>query len=264
MIASLGRMAPLAMGFLALAGSASTARAQGNTFNPYGNSGYADYREFGNPMYSNNPALPGQAVLNNAPIITRPRANQFQQFTDSLDGAPPPRGTATGIPYYESYRQYDKEYDRIYRPNAKADEGFEARLRKRDQAFAKAMIEKDPAKRAKMLRQLELDSLDRRPPAARPTTATKAAQTKGATAGASPLSRAPNPFTPAPGRRLATPAPSPYPARSGSTASETADRASNPARVAPSPGRSTTPAPRRDPDIGPPPDPSTIAIPPPR
>ena len=61
MIASLGRMAPLAMGVLALAASASTARAQGNTFNPYGNSGYADYREFAIPMYSNNPALPGQA-----------------------------------------------------------------------------------------------------------------------------------------------------------------------------------------------------------
>ncbi len=128
MIASLRRMAPLALGVLALAASASTARAQGNTFNPYGNSGYADYREFGIPMYSNNPALPGQAVLDGKPLITRPRANTFQQFTDSLDSGSTtptfPRGAATGIPYTQSFRQYDKEYDRIYRPNAKADEGF--------------------------------------------------------------------------------------------------------------------------------------------
>jgi hypothetical protein len=269
MIASLKRMAPLAMGLLALAGSASTAKAQGNTFNPYGNSGYADYREFSYPMYSNNPALPGQAILNGKPLITRPQANTFQQFTESLESggstSPPPRGTASNIPYTESFRQYDKEYDRIYRPNAKADEGFDARLKKRDQAYAKAMTEKDPVKRARMLRLLEMDSLDRRPSAARTTTGTGAARTKGAATTLAPLTRAPNPFTPAPGSRSSTSAPSPYPARrSGSTGSDAAGRTPPAPRVAPSTGRSTVPAPRRESDIGLPPDPSTIAIPPPR
>jgi hypothetical protein len=221
-------------------------------------------------MYSNNPALPGQSVLNGKPIITKPRANTFQEFTESLESggstAAFPRGSATSAPYTQSFRQYDKEYDRVYRPNAKADEGFEARLRKRDQAYAKALTERDPVKRARMLRELENDSLDRRSPsAARATAATKGAQTKGANTAREPLSRAPNPLTPAPGSRPSTPAPSPYPARSRSTTgSNAAGRAPSPAGVAPSTRRPTTTAPRRPSEAGPAPDPSTIAIPPPR
>src|SRR5258708_32382300 len=116
MIAKIGRTLPWLLGVLGLLSISSSALAQGNVFNPYGNSGYADYREFSYPMYSNNPALPGQAVLNNKPLITRPPANSFQQFTESLESGgsttPPPRGTASNIPYTESFRQYDKEYSR--------------------------------------------------------------------------------------------------------------------------------------------------------
>jgi len=39
---------------------ASECLAQGNTFNPYGNSGYADYREFGNAMYSTTRPFPAR------------------------------------------------------------------------------------------------------------------------------------------------------------------------------------------------------------
>ena len=64
MIAKCG---PILLASLGLASMTSPVLGQGNTFNPYGNSGYADYREFGTPMYSNNAALPGQALLNNSP-----------------------------------------------------------------------------------------------------------------------------------------------------------------------------------------------------
>jgi hypothetical protein len=90
MIANLGLTL---LAILGLTSIASTALAQGNTFNPYGNSGYADYREFGNPMYSNNPALPGQALLNSQPFINRPRANNFQQYAEDLDGVEIDRAT---------------------------------------------------------------------------------------------------------------------------------------------------------------------------
>ncbi len=178
MIAKIGRT-PLA--FIALASLASTAMGQGNTFNPYGNSGYADYREFGNPMYSNNPALPGQAILNSRPLISRPRANSFQDYTEELDGveAGPASGrrSASGnLPYYQAYQRLNSDYNRVYKPNnTEADRRFYERQKEREQKYAQAMKEVDPAKRAKLLREVEKDTLDR--PAA-----SRTAVTKGATA----------------------------------------------------------------------------------
>ncbi len=106
MAARTGRFIALTLVLLALGSTPSIVRAQG-AFNPYGNSGYADYREFTVPSYSNNPALPGQARLNNEPLITRPRANSFRQsFDDEDDGdfesTRARRGSSAGVPYNQA------------------------------------------------------------------------------------------------------------------------------------------------------------------
>lgn len=257
MAASMERMTPWGFALLALLGWDSSARAQGNIFNPYGNSGYADYREFGSPKFDTNtsPSLPGQSRVNSEPLITRPRANSFQQYTDSLDGIDSDpisgrsssRGSSANQPYYQAFRQYDKKYDRVYRPNALADKDFTRRLDRRDQAYTAALEEKDPAKRAQMLRDLNRDSLDRLVPSrARP--ATSAAQPKRAGATPAPATR---PTTPGATARRA-PAPSPYP-----------PTASSPRAAGRAPSAGTTP-PRATGRGTAPPNPSTIAVPAPR
>jgi hypothetical protein len=248
------------LAFLGLFSIASTALGQGNTFNPYGNSGYADYREFGNAMVSNNPALPGQSVLNNKALIGRPRANSFQDYANDLDSlgsdsVPRSRTPSTSLPYYMANDRLNQDPNRVYRPNRKADEGFYERQKQREQDYLKAMNEKDPVKRAKLLRQVEQNSIDR------PANSSRSAATKGATAPKSaaigspatarstaPVERrlpAPSPFgdetprrpgsarTPAPPAGRSTPAPTPPTADSGSTRS----------RSAPAPDPSTIPTP---------------------
>ncbi len=140
---------------------------QGNTFNPYGNSGYADYREFTTPMYSNDPSLPGQARLQSGGILSRNRANQFDSYLNSLDGSNADqfnttRGVPNGLPYYKAYQLYDKENKRAYRPNdTPADRLFQAKAKERDAAYLKALEEKNPAERARILRRLDQDIIDR-------------------------------------------------------------------------------------------------------
>ncbi|WP_435018949.1 hypothetical protein TA3x_000940 [Tundrisphaera sp. TA3] len=186
----IGRNAWLMMGWFALGSLPALSFGQGNVFNPYGNSGYPDYREFAIPMYSNNPALPGQARIQAMPLGERPisRANQFEQYFDRFDEPAEPgvkRGaSAPGVPYYRTFRQYDEQYNRVYKPNnTKADQEFAARAKRREQAYAEALKEADPAKRARLLRQIDQDSLTApRPKAAsRGTANAKSASNKAAT-----------------------------------------------------------------------------------
>ncbi len=264
MIARIGQTLLATLGLMSIA---STALAQGNTFNPYGNSGYADYREFGNAMVSNNPALPGQALLNNRALVGRPRPNSFQDYANELEGSesgsPAARRAVTSnLPYYQAYQLMNSDYDRVYRPNnTEADRKFYERQRLREENYAKAMKEPDPAKRAKLLRQVEQDTLDR------PAVPSRSAATKGATAtkpGAN--GSAPPPRSVAPTERR-QPAPPPFAVdttrRPGSTGSATRAPAPPPGRsTAPPPPNSRTGAPRSRP--APPPDTSTIPVPPPR
>ncbi len=131
----------------------STVLAQGNVFNPYGNSGYADYREFGRPVetdFAATPIMPRQAVNDYEPIIGRPRANSFQEYTNELNGVESdpraPRGRAArGVPYFQAYQQLNSRYNRVYRPNDTLENRkFEERRRLREDAYAKAMTERDP------------------------------------------------------------------------------------------------------------------------
>jgi hypothetical protein len=260
MIAKNGRTL---LAFLGLSSIASTALAQGNTFNPYGNSGYADYREFGNPAYAPSPSLPGQAVLNSRPLIGRPRANSFQDYTDELDGvdssaAAGRRGASSNVPYYMAYQRMNSEYNRVYKPNnTDADRKFYERQKDREMKFAQAMREKDPAKRAKLLREVEAETLDR------PAASSRTTATKGATAPKpNPSGSAAAVRTPAPVERRQT-APPPF-SNDRPTSNSSRTRAPAP----PSGRRTTTPPPLQGsrPDTSrtrPAPDPSSIAVPPP-
>ena len=257
MIAKIGRALPSLLALGGLWAVPAAALAQGNTFNPFGNSGYADYREFGTPMYSNNPALPGQARLNSESIGSRPRANSFQQFSNELDGIDPDRGpgrrSASGnLPYYQAYQRLNSQYNRVYQPNnTDADRSFYEKQKQRDEAYAKALREPDPAKRAKMLRQVEQDSLTTARPATKPGTG--APKPPGSAASASAPTR-----TPATGGRAPAPPPT-----SGGTADRkpAATRAPIPGRTGSTPAPSTRPGSTGRIAI---PDPSTIAVPPPR
>ncbi len=277
MCSRIRRPIPLALALLALGSIPSIARAQGNTFNPYGNSGYADYREFGSPKYATSPALPGQALLNGEPVITRPRPNSFQAYTDELNGVDSggsTRGRALpGETYFQAYQRMNSRYNRVYKPNdSPENRKFEERQRQRDALYAKALEEKDPAKRAELLRQVRLDSVTRPANSARPKAAAGAAGTPPSrvTPAPAPLSRAPSPFSaPSAGQRR-SPAPSPF-SSPRPPAGPNAPREA--IRPAPSPYRALSPeapAPRSDaaarPEATdrPAPNPADTPIPPPR
>jgi hypothetical protein len=252
----------LAVSLLVLPTASSAVLAQGS-LNPYGNNGFADYREFSTPMYANNPALPGQARLESQGIGGgRARPNQFDQFSESLDGdlSGTTRRAAPGTQYYNTYRQYDQSLGRVYRPNdTKADREFEQQLRARNERYSSALKEKDPARRMKLLRQLEVGTLGRpvaksaRPAGAVGATAAGSAATAPRAAATAPAGRAPSPFG-TPGARRSAP-PSPYfnapgtaraatPAASGTM---TAPATMAPATPTPSsidPGSVPVPAPR--------------------
>ena len=265
MIAKIGRTLPALLGVLGVLAPSSTALAQGNTFNPYGNSGYADYREFGSPKFAINSALPGQTLLNAEPLITRPRANSYQQYTNELDGSDSSstlygRNGSSNLPYYQAYQRLNPKFNRVYRPgDTTADREFFEKQRKRDADYAAALAEKNPAKRAKLLRQIEQESL------IRPSTTSPSRPAAGVSApnpnraGSTPAAstRAPSPLSSA---ATTTPAlrrrPSPFP-------STTTRRPSVPGSLTRPPAIDSGSA-RPDGVTRPAPDPSTIPIPPPR
>ena len=219
-----------------LTGSGSVVLAQGNTFNPYGNSGYADYREFAHPTYSNDPSLPGQARLQGG-ISGRNRANQFESYLDSLDSNIDPytqsRGVPSGVPYYQAQRYLNRDRQ-SYKPNdSEAERSFQEGIRQRNQAYYKAMNEKDPRKRATMLQQIERRDVVGR------AVASQAARKPRINAGASTARRAPAAISTTPNAKPIEPA-------------AVAPAVVEPAVVA-------SPA-----DVPPPINPSTVPIPAPR
>jgi hypothetical protein len=268
MIARTGRTIPLTLALLALGASPAIVLAQSSSgMNPYGNSGYADYREFSNPIYGNNPALPGQSRLNNEPLITRPRPNTYRQYADDDDGDFESnlarRGSSAGVPYNEAYQRLNRQRSGVYKPNdsSKNDE-YVQRMKKRDEDFAKALKEKDPVKRAKLLRDLNNESIKSSAAQSRPkTTATSRAPNPNRAPNGSSALRAPAPPnltapTPLGDRRISAPPPvaGVGPRRSSSS-------------NAPAPPTSGTSRPRTSGSTtsSTAPDPSTIAVPaPPR
>lgn len=202
--------------------SGTAAFGQGNTFNPYGNSGYADYREFTTPMYSNDPSLPGQARLQSGLYGGQSRANQFESYANSLDRdsgelGGSARTSTTGVPYYRANQIYDKENKRTYRPNDNAaDRQFRERIAQRNAAYSQALEEKDPRVRAQKLQRIERDALVS-PAASTP----KSSKTVAPRAATGAVARTPAAATP-------TPRPSTAPARPVSTPAATAPVGSAP------------------------------------
>ncbi len=231
-------------------GSSTVAYGQGNTFNPYGNSGYADYREFTTPMYSNDPSLPGQARLQSGFYgsgATGTRSNQFEAYSNSLesgasDAAGSGRGSVSGVPYYRANRLYDKDDRRAYRPNAASDREYQARVAKRNADYNKALAEKDPRKRAQMIQKIERDALDQ-PASSVPRAGTQPRTAKSATARVEP----------APGRRATAP-----------TAPTTASRAVTPSAASPAPAPAGTRSSPEATTVPPVSSPATVPMPAPR
>ena len=145
-------------------GLCSQTYGQGNTFNPYGNSGYADYREFTTPMYSNDPSLPNQARLQGGLFGGQStRANQFEAYSKSLDSGEASgfsRGSMAGVPYYKANQLYNRSIGRSGRVTTDADREFQARLDKRNADYMKALEIKDPRKRALELQKIDRDALN--------------------------------------------------------------------------------------------------------
>ena len=229
MIASIGRAL---FAFLVLTSIASTAMAQGNTFNPYGNSGYSRLPGVRHSHVFQQPGFARAGDPELAAIRDRPRANTFQNYANELDGAEPEspaarRSISSSQPYYQAYQRMNNGYDRVYKPNnTPEDRAFNDRQKKREQDYANAIKETDPVKRAKLLRQVELESYDR-------TTANRSPQTKAASTSKPPASGSATARTSPPAdRRLQAPSPlaNDPSRRSGSTG--TASRAPAPVRRA--------------------------------
>ena len=262
MIRPARRLMPCAAGLLAaLTGTA--AFGQGNIFNPYGNSGYADYREFGSPKYSIDSSLPGEARLQATPNVGR-GANQFESYMNSLDGAGgagdfgSARGS-TGLPYYRAQQLYNAQTTRgAGRLNdTPAGRLYQARVAERNAAYQAALAEKDPKKRALMLQRLDQDAIERplsaiTDPAATPR---RVGATGSARSGVGSVARSPEYSSP-----VSRAANARMPARPAPTRPASPPRAATtPAAAAPAPppaaAAPTTPAPV---------DPSSVPIPPPR
>lgn len=140
---------------------------QGLTPDPYNivgeyNGQYAPF------MYPLQPQ-PGSPFPNQSRMQERAgyrNANRFQGFMDSLDGAEIQpelpaltRRPGLGTPYYRANRQYDSVFGRVYQPNRDADESFYSSLDDRNSTYFRALREKDPRKRAQLLRQFNLERL---------------------------------------------------------------------------------------------------------
>ncbi len=85
----------------------------------------------------------------------RSQNNTLESELDSLIGG---RETATGRSrdtdrYYNSFRKYDEDFNRLYRPNVDIDKAYNERRTSRESTYFKALREKDPKKRAELMRQ---------------------------------------------------------------------------------------------------------------
>jgi len=118
-----------------------SAKAQGfgpDPFRPY-NSQYDPY-VFGVAPGTLDPV--GNPTLNRAGVRN---ANQFQGFLDQIE--------ERDNRYDRANRSYDREYNRLYRPNKEADARFDARRNEVSDVYFRYLREKDPRKRAELFKE---------------------------------------------------------------------------------------------------------------
>jgi cobalamin biosynthesis Mg chelatase CobN len=115
-----------------------------NTYNPYEpyNSQFRDY------------ARPGGLNPFDAMPTNRSQNSTFESEMDRLIGG---RETESGRSrdtdrYYNAYRKYDEQFNRLYRPNQDVDKLYNQRKSSRETVYFKALREKDPKKKADMMR----------------------------------------------------------------------------------------------------------------
>lgn len=87
----------------------------------------------------------------------RSQSNTFQEDMDALFGG---RETSKGLSrdsnrYYNAFRRYDEAFDRIYRPNMEVDQIYNERRSSRESVYFKAFREKNPRKRAELMRAFQ-------------------------------------------------------------------------------------------------------------
>ncbi|WZO99741.1 hypothetical protein EP7_001353 [Isosphaeraceae bacterium EP7] len=150
-----------------LAATSGVALGQDHTadpYKPYNN----QYQSFVYPSIPSNLALPGQAriysdYLNGAfserareSELFRDEENIFDRGTGGTSGTP---GSYVGVPYYRAFRQHDKAYGRSVSPNQGGDRQFQRDREQLAQRRQDASQEKDPRKRAELLKVIERDEL---------------------------------------------------------------------------------------------------------
>ncbi len=137
----------------------ASAMAQ-SSFDPYRPES-SSYDSSSYPTQPNNLALPNAAreaneYANNPRGPGSSRFNSFERYlnegVDSEALSAPRRGPSAGVPYYNAYRRYDREYQRDYVPNRVADRAFSSDTARRERLYQAALRERDPVKRSKILR----------------------------------------------------------------------------------------------------------------
>lgn len=139
------------------AGSVALGQAR---FDPY-NADSSAYQQYVTPTYPTNLALPGQAraageLDRQATYGTRVSSTPYERFMqDGFDDIFANPGTRSrsgpGVPYYQSTRETKPA---ALTKAAEADREFYAIRKERDRRYFEAIREKDPAKRAKLLRNI--------------------------------------------------------------------------------------------------------------
>jgi hypothetical protein len=141
----------IGLGILAAPLGASTVLAQPpiDPFRPF-NSQYDPYRT---PI---GPASPDGGQSAPMALSGVRGANQFQDYLTELQGAgrDGSQRSGIGVPYYRSAidPRFDKNGDREYRPNRRADATFEQKQALITEKYFAYFTEKDPKKRAELLR----------------------------------------------------------------------------------------------------------------
>lgn len=160
--------ATLGLALVVVAAQASLVKAQ-HTPDPYNivgeyNSQYEPY------MYANQPN-DASLVPNQSRFDARAgyrNANRFQTYInesrdeedDDLFGrVNSNRRSTSGKPYYQAYRRFDEQFGRSYRPNENADSSYNESRSELNRKYFEAMREKDPRKKAQLLREFNLENL---------------------------------------------------------------------------------------------------------